>query len=128
MFGGLARLLAAFGKSSVDVYEWNQSDVRKDRLPNGPIWTSLATPRQKLNFTGWQLAHAVVKADYLIERALLLPGLGLLLQLDHIVDFASASNLKLVPGTVDTLNNFTRTSLSGRIGQGLSLLFAQSKG
>ncbi|GBQ23292.1 hypothetical protein AA12717_1447 [Gluconacetobacter sacchari DSM 12717] len=128
MLGGLGRLLAAFGTSGIDVYEWAQTDVQKVRLPNGPNWGNLAHPRPKLQFNGWKLAHAVTKADYLVERDLLLPGLGFLLQIDHIIDFSAGANLRLVPGSAATLNDFTRTSLSGRVGQGLSLLFAQSKG
>ena len=128
MLGGLARLITAFGKSSIDVYEWAQADVRKVRLQNGPVWGDLTNLRPKLQFNGWNLAHAVTKADYLIERDLMLPGLGFLLQIDRVIDFSIGGNLRLVPGSAATLNDFTRTSLSGRIGQGLSLLFAQSKG
>lgn len=128
MFGGLAHLLAAFGTSSVDVYEWAEADVRKDRLSNNPLWSVLATPQPAIQFTGWQLAHAVIKADYLIQRDWLLPGLGFLLQIDRIVDLGAGPNLRLVTGSPATLNDFTRTSLTGRIGQGLSLLFAHSKG
>lgn len=128
MLGAIARLLASFGTSSVDVYEWAQADVRKVRLQNGPVWNDLTKPRAKLQFNGWQLAHAVTKADYLIERDLLLPGLGFLFQIDRIIDFSAGHNLRLVPGSAATLNDFTRTSISGRVGQGLSLLFAHSKG
>jgi hypothetical protein len=128
MLGGIGRLLEAFGTSSIDVYEWAQADIRKVRLQNGPMWGNLTKPRPKLQFSGWQLAHAVTKADYLVERDLLLPGLGFLLQIDRIVDFSAGPNLRLVSGSAATLNDFTRSSLSGRVGQGLSLLFAQSKG
>ncbi|MER9450631.1 MULTISPECIES: hypothetical protein [unclassified Mesorhizobium] len=121
-------MLAALGSHNVAVYEWAQADIRKSRLPNGPAWVALAQPKPPLHFTGWQLAHAVVKADYLVERDLLLPGLGFLLQVDRIVDFSPAANLRIVPGSPASLNDFTRTSLSGRLGQGLSLLFAHGKG
>lgn len=128
MFGGLGRLLAAFGTSGLDVYEWEQSDVRRPRLKNGLIWKDLTSPRPELQFNGWSLAHAVAKTDFLVDRDLLYPGLGFLLQIDRIIDFKAGGNLRLVPGSASTLNDFTRTSLSGRVGQGLSLLFAQSKG
>lgn len=128
MLGGIGTILAALGTSSIDVYEWAQADVRKMRLQNGPIWGNLTKPRPKVQFSGWQLAHAVTKADYLVERDLLLPGLGFLLQIDRIIDFSAGPNLRLAPGGAATLSDFTRTSLSGRVGQGLSLLFAQSKG
>ena len=128
MFGGLGQLVAALGSRSVDVYEWEQADIRRARLPNGPRWSKLAKMHPRLHFTGWQLAHAVVKADFLVERNLLLPGLGFLFQVDQILDFGSSPDLRTVPGAAVTLNDFTRTSLSGRIGQGLSMLFAHSKG
>jgi hypothetical protein len=128
MFGGLARLLVAFGTSSVDIYEWAEADVRKRRLSKGPVWSNLATPQPALLFNGWQLAHAVIKTDYLVERDWLLPGLGFLLQIDRIVDFGAGHNLRLVTGSPASLNDFTRTSLAGRVGQGLSLLFAQREG
>ena len=125
MFWGIGRLLAALGTQSIEVYEWSESDIRKKRLPNGPLWANLAQPKPALQFNGWELAQAVMKADYLIDRNFLLPGLGFLLQLDMIVDFHSAANLSLVSGSPATLNDFTRTSLSGRLAQGLSILFAQ---
>lgn len=125
MFRCIGLLLAALGTQSIEVYEWSETNIRKKRLPNGPIWADLAQPKSALQFNGWELAHAVMKADYLIDRNFLLPGLGFLLQLDQIVDFRSAANLSLVSGSPATLNDFTRTSLSGRLAQGLSILFAQ---
>lgn len=122
------RRLAAFGTSSVDVYEWAEADVGMRRPPNPPLWRNLAAPRPPMQFTGWQLAHAVIKTDYLIERDWLLPGLGFILQIDRIVDLGAGRNLRLVTGSPATLNDFTGMSLAGRIGQGLSLLFAHSNG
>ncbi|MCJ2183697.1 hypothetical protein MTR62_13500 [Novosphingobium sp. 1949] len=128
MFGSIRNLLSAFGTQNIEVYEWAAKDVRKPRLPNGPVWDNLATSRSTLHFTGWDLAHAVVKADYLVERNYLLPGLGLLLQLDQIISFRAGSNMRLIAGSPATLNDFTKSSLTGRLGQGLSLLFAQQRG
>lgn len=128
MFWGIGRLLAALGTQSIEVYEWSETDIRKKRLSNGPLWANLAQIKPALQFNGWELAQAVMKADYLVDRNFLLPGLGFLLQLDRIVDFHPAANLRLVPGSPATLNDFTRTSLSGRLSQGLSILFAQQKG
>lgn len=128
MLAGLGRLISALNKQKIDVYEWQQSDVRKVRLANGPLWGDLATKHLPLQFTGWQLAHAVAKTDFLIERDFLLPGLGLLLQVDSILDFTGSTGITTVPGATASLNDFTRTSLSGRLGQGLSMLFAHSQG
>ncbi|WP_156394167.1 hypothetical protein [Methylobacterium sp. Leaf94] len=128
MLGGLGQLLAAFGTQRLNVYEWLETDIRSKRLPNGPVWLEFAQPRPDLQFTGWQLAHAVVKADYLIQRNFLLPGIGFLLQVDQIVNFKGKATFSLFAGSVDTLNDFVRSSLSGRLAQGMSLLFAQEKG
>lgn len=128
MFAGLGRIISALSNQKIDVYEWQQGDVRKARLANGPLWSDLATKHHALHFTGWQLAHAVAKTDFLIERDLLLPGLGLLLQVDNVLDFSGSSGLTTVPGATASLNDFTRTSLGGRLGQGLSMLFAHSRG
>jgi len=128
VIGAFAHLLAALGSQSVDVFEWAEKDIRLKRLPNAPTWSAYAQSQPKMKFSGWQLAHAVVKADYLVERNFMLPGLALILQLDQIIDFQSGGQLSLVPGSAVTLNDFTRTSLSGRLGQGLSLLFAQQRG
>lgn len=128
MINRIFSLLSAFGSKNIDVFEWAQCNVRKSRLANNPVWGSLTTTRPQLQFNGWKLAHAVTKVDYLIERDLLMPGLGFLLQTDGIFDFSAGNDLRLVPGSAATLNDFTRTSLIGRVGQGLSLLFAHSKG
>lgn len=128
MLGGIGRFLSAFGSHSIEVYEWPEATIRKKRLDDGPDWDLLTSKMQPLFFSGWQLAHAVVKADYLVERNYLLPGIGLLLQLDQVLAFDGGSNLRLVNGSPATLNDFTRTSLSGRLGQGLSILFSHSKG
>ena len=81
-----------------------------------------------LPLTGIRLAHAVVKADYLIKRNYALPSLGFLLQMDQIIDFGSSSNLRLMPGASSILADVTQSSLAGRVGQGLSILFAEARG
>lgn len=121
-------LLAARNTQSIEVYEWSETDIRAKKLPNGSLWANLAQPNPPLLFNGWELAQAVIKADFLINRNSLLPSLGFLLHLESIVDFRRATDLRLVPGSPATLNDITRTSLTGRLAQGLSILFAQQKG
>ncbi|MHA6766757.1 hypothetical protein [Sphingobium ummariense] len=128
LLGVLLQLAAAFRQHSLEVYEWDRVDVEKSRLPNGPSWAALTQPRAPLTFSGWDLVHAAVRMDYLVKRNYLLPGFGFLLGMDQLVDFSAGTNLRLVDGAPATLNDFTGRSLSGRLGQGLSLLFAHDQG
>src|SRR5688572_16830671 len=98
------------GSSSIELFEWNRPNVMMKRLPNNPVWSSFATHFATLPVTGIRLAHAVVKADYLIARNYALPSLGFLLQMDQIIDFGSSTNLRLLPGASSILNDVSQTS------------------
>lgn len=124
----ICNVLAAMGPSAIDLYEWDRADVLLPRLPRNASWSTYATSAGTLPLTGIRLAHAVVKADYLIARNYALPSLGFLLQMDQIIDFTSATNLKLVAGASSILADVTQSSLAGRVGQGLSILFAEARG
>lgn len=113
--------------TSIEVYEWNEADVRKKRLSNSPSFGKLTKQRQDLTFNGFGLAHAVVKADYLDRRSLFMPGVGFLLQAQSILDIR-ASPITLKDGASKAMNDFSLTSLSGRVGQGLAILYGQSLG
>lgn len=119
--------LRHFAPMSLRLFEWDQADVLRKRLSNSPDWALLTKPLPDLRVTGWGLAHAVVKADFLVPRSLLLPGIGFLLHIDEVIDFSSSSNLRLRVGGARTFNDFTQTGTIGRIGQGLSLLFANDR-
>lgn len=111
-------------KTSIEVYEWQESDVQKPRLSNSPDFFKLTTKMPNLSFSGWDLAHAVVKADYLDRRNLVMPGLGFLLQASDIIDF-SKSPIGLKAGTSESMNDISLTSISGRVGQALAILYGQ---
>lgn len=115
------------GTTSIEVYEWSETDVRLKRLPNSPNFAEFTQKKASLIFNGWRLAHAVVKADYSDRRNLNMPGLGFLLQAGNILDFG-ASSIALQKGASTALNDFSLTSLSGRVGQGLAILYGQSLG
>jgi len=121
---GVAKL---FHKRTIEVWEWNQSDILKKRLPNDPDWSSLATQHAAMSFTPLELAHAVVKADFLNPSNLILPGIGFLLQASQIVDFNQV-DFRLADGGATALNDFSATSLCGRLAQGFALLYADQKG
>lgn len=128
MIRDVCNVLSAMRRSSIELFEWKREHVMKKRLPNKPDWAGLTTRSGSLPLTGIRLAHAVVKADYLIARNYALPSLGFLLQMDQIIDFRSSANLRLLNGASSILNDISQSSLTGRVGQGLSLLFAESQG
>jgi hypothetical protein len=127
MLGSLWNLVRSLGQTSVEVYEWQETDVRKPRLPSPPNFTKLTTQRPDLTFSGWNLAHAVVKADYLDRRNLAMPGFGFLLQAEALIEFGK-SPLALKAGASKALNDVSSTSLSARVGQGLAILYGHSLG
>lgn len=128
MIGNICNVIAAAGNTSIELFEWSQLNIKKKRLANKPSWSTYGRSAGAMALTGIRLAHAVVKADYLIARNYALPSLGFLLQMDRIIDFSSTSNLRLFPGASSILNDVTQSSVVGRVGQGLSLLFAESRG
>lgn len=127
MLHAIVDFVQTLGTTSIEVYEWSEADVRKKRLPNSPQFGALTQKQSNLIFDGWKLAHAVVKADYLDRRNLFMPGIGFLLQAGNILDFG-ASSIALQKGASKALNDFSLTSLSGRVGQGLAILYGQSLG
>lgn len=113
--------------SSIEVYEWKEADIQKKRLSNSPDFSKLTTKHSVLKFSGWDLAHAVVKADYLDRRNLTMPGIGFLLQASDLINF-SKSPIELKAGTSQALNDVSLSSLAGRVGQGLAILYGNHLG
>jgi hypothetical protein len=111
---------------AVDVYEMSYADVISARLRNSE-WDSVTTKHNALNFSALQLAHAIVKADTITPRDPTLPGLAFLLQCHELIDWES-NHFSLVHGGTNMLSDFVRSSMTGRIGQGVAILFAQSRG
>lgn len=127
LFKGMLDLVQSLGRTSIEVYEWNQIDVRKKRLPNASKLHSLSTKHPDLSFSGCSLAHAVVKADYLDRRNLTMPGFGFLLQACSVIDFG-VSPIELKSGAAKALNDFSLSSMAGRVGQGLAILYGHRLG
>lgn len=123
----LLSTVRALGNTSIEVHEWKESDVRRPRLPNSPNFRTLTTKRSDLSFSGWNLAHAIVKADYLGRRNPTIPGVSFLLQSNNLIDFTK-SPIELKVGASKELNDVSLTSLSARVGQGLAILFGHSLG
>lgn len=123
----LLNFVKSLGKTSIEVYEWREMDVRKMRLPNAPDFSKFTTQQPSMTFNGLSLAHAVVKADYLDRRNLTMPGIGFLLQAGNLIDFGAVP-IELKQGASKILNDFSLTSLAGRAGQGMAILYGQSLG
>lgn len=126
-FKGLLELIQSLGRTSIEVHEWNQADVRKKRLPNASKLGALSTQHRDLSFSGCNLAHAVVKADFMDRRNLTMPGLGFLLQACSVIDFGK-SPIELKSGAPKALNDFSLSSMAGRVGQGLAILYGHRLG
>ena len=119
-------IIRAFnGHSVLPVYECNETDVR---TPYRRVPPSTTQP-ENLSFDAWRLAHAVKKADCVRwpSSRILWPGaFGFLLENVHIFDWNPAE-FRLGSGMSDFYADFSRTSLSGRIGQGMALLFLEDR-
>jgi hypothetical protein len=126
MLAYVSSLIGSFGQKRLPVYEMPISTVQQ-RLPRGQSWGATTTPKSDLTFSGMGLAHAVIKADFLEYRNPILPGIGFVIQSHHIIDWPS-HNFCLRSGGTNLLSDFVRTSMAGRIGQGLALLLAHSEG
>ena len=127
MFRAIFEFIQNLGNTSIDVYEINQNFVQRKRLPNSLQFKKFAKKLPELEFNGWSLAHAVVKADYLDQRNLTMPGIGFLLQTSNILELGT-SPITLKTGASIALNDFSLTSLSGRVGQGLAILYGHRLG
>lgn len=125
--GEIINFCRSLGDTSIEVYEWKESDVKKTRLPNSPDFYNLTKKLSNLTFSGWSLAQAVVKADYLDRRNVMMPGLGFLLQFSNLIDL-SKPLIELKGGASKALNDVSLTSLSGRVAQGLAILYGHRLG
>ena len=120
-------VLRAFrGNSSLPVHEFDRHRVQTPRRRLRP----LSDPSDHVSFTAWELAHALKKADcarWPSSSLLWLGAAGFLLEQVHLFDWDSPE-LRLSTGMSDFYADFSRTSLSGRIGQGMALLFLERQG
>lgn len=120
-------MIRAFsGRGSLPVYECNADDVRKRYCRVPP---STVQPKD-LCFGAWKLAHAVKKADcarWPSSRILWPESAGFLLENIRLFDWSSKT-LHLSSCMSDFHESPSRTSLPGRIGQGIALLFLEDKG
>ncbi len=126
IIGFIGSILASYKVRKIPVVEFQHSTINK-RLSNFASWASVAIPKGDLTFTGVELSHAIIKADFLDNVNPLLPGIGFILQSHLIIDWKSTT-LRLMPGGTGLLSDFVGTSFGGRVGQGLSILLANQHG
>ena len=121
------RTLHAFsGFRHLPVFECDKANILKLRRQIRPLCNSST----KVSFHAWRLAHAVKKADcarWPLPRHLWLGTAGFLLEQLHLFDWNSRE-LRLNEGMSDYYADFTRTSISGRVAQGMTLLFVEDQG
>jgi hypothetical protein len=134
------RILRAFGtRASLPVFELERAHIQKkgtrirpfvaDRgFTRDPLCPSMNVSPAELQITGWRLAHAVKKADCLRQMPFtFLQRLGFLLEQFPMLDWRRG-NLRLRDGIATAYADFAGTSLAGRIGQGVALLFMENRG
>ena len=114
------------GQSRLPVFEIDKKNVQKPYARVRP----LPQASGDLSFSAWDLAHALKKADCARwpSSTLLWTGtVGFLLEHAQLFDWSS-SDLRLNPGMSDFYADFTRTSIAGRVAQGMALLFLEKEG
>ena len=121
------RMVHAFnGKSSLPVYECKETGVKKSYCR----FLSFSEQRASLSFSAWRFAHAVKKAEctrWSSSRILWPESIGFLFESIHLFNWNS-TEFRLNSGMSDFYADFSRTSLSGRVGQGMALLFLEDRG
>ncbi|MEE8186726.1 MAG: hypothetical protein V3T99_03575 [Nitrososphaerales archaeon] len=129
------------GQSKLPLYELDQANVLSKRgrirpfenrrgFTGDPKCSPSGQPPSYLRIRAWRLAHAIRKADcakrvpfWLLRRG----SLGFMIEHGHVFRW-NADNLRLGNGMSDFYADFSRTSLSGRIAQGMVYLFMEDRG
>lgn len=114
------------GRSQLPIHELLKSKVNTPYARIRPLPKSSGS----VHFSAWRLAHAVKKADCLRWTGVQTPLLGasgFLLENGDLFDW-NASELRLNQGKASFYADFTSSSLSGRIAQGMAVLFLEDMG
>ncbi|MBG6040440.1 hypothetical protein I5F94_03095 [Proteus mirabilis] len=114
--------------ATLEVYEWNEYDVKKKRLANNTQWGNVAVQHGNLEFKLLSLTHAIIKTDFLIQRNLNFYGIAFLMSSHELIKISKNGNLRLIDDIDGFLNDVTLTSFIGRLGQGITLLIAHRLG
>jgi hypothetical protein len=82
-----------------------------------------------LVFSLWQLVHAIRQAELLRTMnpwSFRISSLGLFLECSQYL--SNTPDLRLMPGAVSLYGDFSRTTLAGRVAQGIAFLFMRDRG
>ena len=142
-WGGTLRSLVRqlSGTSQLPLYELDLQNVldRKGKIrpfvnPRGftrdPKCLPLGRTPDSLKFRAWELAHAIKKADcanQVPSHILFVWSFGFLLESVTVFNW-SLNDFRLEDGMANFYADFSRTSLAGRVGQGMSFLFMEKQG
>ncbi len=113
---------------NIDVFEWDLKHVLMKKLPNHPDWARYAISQPPLEFTLWQLAHAVIKTDFLIQQNHTFHSIGFIFSAHNLLKLAKNDTFRVIDNINSVVNDFSLTGLIGRIGQGLTLLLSHRLG
>ena len=105
--------------------------IRPFHLPQGfQNGSHGPTPKGSFTVTPWSLFHATKKAELLRDQSPIrvrLRTLGLFLEYYDL--FAARSGeIRITPGQTNLYGDFSKTSLAGRIAQGMTFLFMDRRG
>ena len=127
------------GRSQLPLYELdeqhvlNKGNIRPFENPRGftgdPKCLMPGDKPDYLNFRAWKLAHAIKKADCAknaYTRLLPVWSFGFLLESARVFRW-NKDNLRLGEGMANCFADFSRTSLSGRVAQGMAILFMERR-
>ena len=114
------------GASQLPEYGLDHATVMRPRSRVRP----LSRNNSDLSVDAWRLAHSVKKADCargITAVDLNTSAMGFLIENFNLLDW-SPDNLRLNNGMADFYADFSRTSLSGRVAQGMAILFMEERG
>jgi hypothetical protein len=114
------------GRSQIPIYELDRRTVTTPHARVRP----LGVAQDSIRTSAWRLAHAIKKADCARGFSPLWLYVGAAgFVIEHLYLFKwDPKNLRLASGMADAYADSTRTSLAGRIAQGMTILFMEERG
>ncbi len=113
------------GQSQIPVHELDRRTVITPRARARPLGSASG----KIEISAWRLAHAIKKADCARRFPplwLYVASAGFLIEHFYLFNW-DPENLRLAGGMADGYADSTRTSLAGRIAQGMTILFMEER-
>lgn len=92
--------------------------------------TAALSAPETMQFSAWQLAHAVRQAESNLMPpwpVLHFSMLGFLAEFGYLMSYKHP-DFRLAPGAIGALDDFVQSSFAGRLGQGVGLLWMRQRG